>query len=179
MIPVIILLVIVGSIGAFAYPSVTAPFYSTQTNIDTSTYVQTFTVSNAISSYGVSYYYQTNLNQVIIPDLGGGCSGPGIGPFPPCFYAITATGTRTLSVPFTVTLTSIAYATISHEQVYTNLSTHTQYQQIPLFTSFGLSLLQFVIVALLIIVIGAIAIIYLCNAVVMRKRFLDSMPKES
>jgi hypothetical protein len=59
--------------------------------------------------------------------------------------------------------TSTTYTTTTNEQAYTNWLTNTQYQKIPLFAAFGLSESQFTIIAVLIIVIGGLAIFYTYN----------------
>jgi hypothetical protein len=162
MFSVVIVLVIVVSLGSLAYPLVNAPFYSTQSIINTSSYSQTSSLTFGVSSYGVSYYYAMTSNSIIIPDWWS-CSGRMIGPFPPCYYVIWTTSTTTLSAPFTVTSTSTTYATTTNEQAYTNWLTHTQYQKIPLFSAFGLSQSQFIIIAVLIVVVGGLAIFYTCT----------------
>ncbi|MGA2783830.1 MAG: hypothetical protein ABSF09_03935 [Candidatus Bathyarchaeia archaeon] len=162
MFSVIIVLVIVVSLSSLAYPSVNTPFYSTQTIVNTSTYRQTLSMTFGVSSYGVSYYYQTTSNPIIIPDLSS-CSGPIIGPLPACYYVIWGTSTKTLSAPVTVTLISTTYATNTNEQTYTNWLTHTQYQKIPLFAAFGMGESQFTIIAVLIIMVGGLVIFYTYN----------------
>lgn len=159
MFSVVIILIIAVSLGSLAYPSVNAPFYSTQSIINTSTSRQTSSMTFTVSSLGISYYYETFSSPIIIPDLSS-CSGPIIGPLPSCYYVIWTTGMKTLSAPFTVTSASTTYTTTTNEQAYTNWLTHTQYQKIPLFTAFGLSESQFTIIAILILVIGGLAIFY-------------------
>ena len=158
----VIVLVMVVSLGSLAYPLVDAPFYSTQTIINTTTYRQTSSLTVSVSSYGVSYYYETTSRPIIIPDLSS-CSAPIIGPLPACYYVIWATSTKILSTPVTVTSTSTTYATTTNEQAYTNWLTHTQYQKVPLFSAFGLSQSQFIIIAVLIVVVGGLAIFYTCT----------------
>ena len=159
MFSLLIVLLMVVSLSSLAYPLIDAPFYSTQPIINTSTIRQTSSMTVSVSSYGVSYYYETTSRPVIIPDLSS-CSAPVIGPWPPCYYVIWATGTKTSSAPFTVTSTAITYTTTTNEQAYTNWLTNTQYQKVPLFAAFGLSESQFTIIAVLIIILGGLAIFY-------------------
>jgi hypothetical protein len=158
----VIVLVMVVSLGSLAYPLIDAPFYSTQTIINTSTYRQVSSMTVSVSSYGVAYYYETTSRPIIIPDLSS-CSAPIIGPLPPCYYVIWATSTKTLSAPFTATSTSTSYTTTTNEQAYTNWLTNTQYQKIPLFAAFGLSESEFTIIAVLIIAVCGLGIFYTYN----------------
>jgi hypothetical protein len=156
-ISIIIVIVIMVSLSSLAYPSVNVPSYNTETTINTSTYAQTLEIMYSISSFGLSYYYQTAVNSIYFP---GDCWGSFIGPFPPCYYMIPRTSTKTLSTGFTVTSTSSSYTSTTSYTTYTNRLTHTSSQNIPTYAYLGLSSSQFVFIVALIIVLGCLAIVY-------------------
>lgn len=159
-ISIIIVIVILVSLSSLAYPSVNVPSYSTETIVHSSTCAQTFEIMYSISSYGLTYYYQTAVNSIYFP---GDCWGSFIGPFPPCYYMIPTTSTKTLSTGFTVTSTT--YSSTTSYATYTNRLTHTSSQNIPTYTYLGLSSSPFVIIVALIIVLGCLAIVYPRKAV--------------
>jgi hypothetical protein len=153
LLSVLIVLIIVASFGSLAYPSINVPFYSTETFVNTSTIANTNTYVNANTISTWLSYYATASYQV---PVAGACWGGG-----GCFYLIWSTVTFQTSTEFTLTTSSTNQITVTSQLTSTNELTHTYSQNIPLYASLGMNDTDFVLIAILIIMMGGFAIFYL------------------
>jgi hypothetical protein len=162
LLSVLIVLVIVASLGSLAYPSVNVPLYSTETFVNTSVLTYPSTVSTWSYSYLTStsesnYYFNTYGSYGCPPNsywyLPGEGSSVCLGWYR-TFYTMTTETTIQLVASYEVTSTDTSYLT------NTNELTHTYSQNIPLYAFLGMNDTEFVLVAILIIMMAGFAIFY-------------------
>lgn len=148
----LIVLVIVASLASLAYPSVSVPFYSTETFVNTSTIASTSTYVNVNTILTWWSYYVTNSYQFYVP---GSCWGGG-----GCFYILSSTVTSQTSTDSTITSSSTNQISVTSQLAYSNELTHTYSANVPVYASLGMNGTEFILVAVLIIVLGVFVIFY-------------------
>jgi hypothetical protein len=156
-VPIIIVLAIAMSLFSLAYPSIATTVYTTEPITDTSTIanIHTFVYPDTITTYAST----VEITQGWVSIENTACWPPPDICIPP-YVETTAMVFKTRGYTDTTISTSAVELTSTSSVRYTHESTHAYSQNVPPYASLGLSDIEFMFVAMLIIMMGGFAIFY-------------------
>lgn len=136
-------------LASFAYPSVQVPLLSTLTFSNVSTAMQSVTLSTiATLPYGTSIL--TSISYSNQPGNFPGCDPASMA----CNYGFLTPYFSYYTFTYSALATSFYQVTAATQWTVTNESTQTNYREIPIYASLGLSDSQFALIAALTLIIA-------------------------